>query len=179
MTANALWIFGYGSLLWNPGFAYEERRLARLDGFNRAFSMASVHYRGTPETPGLVLALEAQDGASCEGVGFRVSDENAAGVLAYLRARELISDAYLEQIHPINFTDGPSAPAICYVIDPAHVQYCGGLPLHEQAAMIARAVGSAGANDAYLFNTLEHLREIGIHDPELEKLAHLIKVAAP
>lgn len=171
------WVFGYGSLLWKPGFEIAEKRLATLHGFSRSFCMASIHYRGTPEAPGLVLALEREREAVCNGVGFRVDAANAHVTLNYLRERELVSAAYIEQTHPIHFRDGSSATAICYVIDPTHVQYRGGLSLDQQAEIIATAHGSTGRNSEYLFNTVAHLDALEISDTDLSQLAAKVKKA--
>jgi cation transport protein ChaC len=102
-------------------------------------------------------------------LGVRPGDEDA--VLDYLRARELISSAYVERNLPIRLLDGRTVTALTYVIDAAHIQYCGGLPLPEQAGIIARAVGGRGPNAEYLYNTADHLAAIGLHDAELEWLA--------
>lgn len=174
MHQNDLWVFGYGSLLWRPGFAFEERRVATLRGFNRSFCMSSVHYRGTETAPGLVLALDPHDIGECHGVGFRVAADAAADTMAYLRERELISSAYREERHQISFHKGGKAEAVCYVMDQSHTQYRGHLTIEQQAEIIADAVGSAGPNDEYLFNTVSHLVELGISDPELEKLVELV-----
>ena len=174
MQQNDLWVFGYGSLLWRPGFEYVERRVATLQGFNRSFCMSSVHYRGTHAAPGLVLALDPDQSGECHGVGFKVAPDLADDTMAYLRERELISSAYVEQRHAITFQDGAVAEAVCYVMDQSHEQYFGGLSLEAQAAIIAQAVGSAGPNDEYLFNTVAHLVELGISDPDLEHLVKLV-----
>lgn len=174
MQQQDFWVFGYGSLLWRPGFEYAERRLATLQGFSRSFCMSSVHYRGTAEAPGLVLALDADHVAECHGVGFRVLADQADEVLAYLRERELISSAYIEQRHKINFHEGGAAEAVCYVIDRTHEQYRGALSLVEQAEIIATAVGGAGPNVEYLVNTVAHLADLGIADTDLEHLAMLV-----
>lgn len=178
MQQNDLWIFGYGSLLWRPGFEFVERRVATLRGFNRSFCMSSIHYRGTTEAPGLVLALDPDHAGECHGVGFRIAPERADETMGYLRERELISAAYVEERHPISFHAGGKAEAVCYVMDQGHHQYRGGLGLVDQAAIIADAVGSAGPNDEYLFNTVAHLIELGISDPDLERLVALVKGAA-
>lgn len=178
MQDGEFWVFGYGSLLWKPGFEFVERRLATLHGFSRSFCMKSIHYRGTETDPGLVLALDPEDGCECHGLGFRVAEEIAADTLAYLRERELISSAYLEQRHEIRFRDGSAAKAVCYVINRDHVQYAGGLSLEAQADIIARAKGSAGPNTDYLHNTVAHLGELGIADLELEQLSAIVKRAA-
>lgn len=170
MTAD-LWVFGYASLIWNPGFTARETVLASLEGYRRAFCMWSIHHRGTPERPGLVLALDAAENAACRGVAFRVPAEDAGGVLAYLRERELVSSAYREAEVPVSLADGRKVGALAYVIERDHVQYCGGLPLEEQARAIAGAVGGRGPNTEYLFRTVEHLLELGIADEELVALA--------
>ncbi|MCB2129566.1 MAG: gamma-glutamylcyclotransferase [Rhodobacteraceae bacterium] len=172
---NGLWVFGYGSLLWEPGFEFEERAMARLDGWHRSFCMRSIHHRGTTERPGLVLALDAMEAATCQGVAFRVSAANADKTLSYLRARELVSSAYLEKKLVVELGDGRRATAVTYVIDPDHVQYCGGLGAEEQARIIATASGGRGANSEYLWNTASHLRELGIADPDLDWLSDRVR----
>lgn len=170
-----MWVFGYGSLLWEPGFDYTEKVMARLDGWHRSFCMRSIHHRGTVEAPGLVLALDAAEGASCTGLAFAVAEERAGTTLAYLRDRELISSAYLERVLPVALTDGRAVEAVTYVIDPHHVQYCGGLPLEEQATIIAGATGGRGRNRDYLWNTAGHLHDLGIADAELDWLAERVR----
>lgn len=173
-----MWVFGYGSLMWDPGFAFAERRLARLEGFHRSFCMRSIHHRGTPEAPGLVLALDAARGAACHGVAYAVAPDAAEATLDYLRARELISSAYLETRQAVRLADGAEVVAVTFVIDRAHGQYCGGLPLEEQAGIIARAVGGRGPNTEYLWNTAAHLIELGIEDAELSWLAERVRSLA-
>ncbi|MHA6324851.1 gamma-glutamylcyclotransferase [Roseivivax sp. CAU 1753] len=169
-----LWVFGYGSLLWNPGFDVVEKVPARLPGYRRSFCMRSIHHRGTEEDPGLVLALDADEGAACDGVAFAADPDKADEVLAYLRARELISSAYLERQVTLSLSDGRVITAVVYVIDPDHVQYCH-LELEEQARIIARAVGGRGPNTEYLFNTAQHLDELGIPDAELQWLDRRVR----
>ncbi len=169
-----LWVFGYGSLIWNPGFPVAEQRVASLHGWHRSFCMRSIHHRGTEENPGLVLALDRAAEAVCHGVAFRVQDGAEAETLATLRERELISSAYLEDWLPLEI-DGAQVTTLCYVIDPAHVQYCGGLPLAEQAQIIAQAVGGRGPNCEYLFNTADHLAQLGIEDADLSWLAAQVR----
>ena len=175
MDDSTLWVFGYGSLLWNPGFDVAERRLARLPGWHRSFCMRSIHHRGTVEAPGLVLALDAADGAYCDGVAFRVAPGQEEPAIAYLRERELISAAYLEREVPITFHDGGEARAVTYVIDPVHDQYVAGLSLEDQARIIARAVGGRGPNDEYLFNTATHLAELDLADADLDWLVTRVR----
>ncbi|MGD9918136.1 MAG: gamma-glutamylcyclotransferase [Paenirhodobacter sp.] len=174
---ETLWIFGYGSLIWDPGFAPVEAVPARLEGWHRSFCMRSIHYRGTAEAPGLVLALDAAEGAGCAGLALRPAPEEAAAVLADLRARELVSDAYLERELPVTLADGRRVTAVTYVIDRDGPQYCALSPA-EQAQVIAQAVGARGPNRDYLFNTAAHLRKLGLADPDLEALAKQVRRAA-
>ncbi len=170
-----MWVFGYGSLLWNPGFDVAESVIGRLPNYARSFCMRSIHHRGTEADPGLVLALDAQTGAQCQGLALRVAPGTEESTLAYLRERELISSAYLERMLRVDLHDGRSIDAVTYVIDADHVQYCGGLPLEEQAQIIATAHGGRGPNSEYLFNTTDHLHEIGIADEDLDWLARRVK----
>lgn len=179
MATGDLWVFGYGSLIWRPGFDFVERHLARLSGWRRGFCMTSIHYRGTPEAPGLVLALDESAEAVCEGLAFRVRAEHAEAVLAYLRERELVSSAYEERRLPVTLEDGIEIEALAYVVDRGHVQYIGGLTLEEQAAVIGRAEGSSGRNLDYLMSTVEGLTALGIHDEELARLASLVRHGEP
>ncbi len=169
------WVFGYGSLIWKPGFEFAERRLAVLPGFRRAFCMASIKYRGTPEAPGLVLALDRAEGAACHGVAYRIAEAAAEATVAYLRERELISYAYDEEVHPVALDGGGVVEAICYVSNRGHAQYRGGLSLEEQAEVIARSVGPMGPNAEYLHNTVEGLAALGLADPDLDRLDALVR----
>ncbi|WP_116083012.1 gamma-glutamylcyclotransferase [Tropicimonas sp. IMCC34011] len=168
---DPLWVFGYGSLVWNPGFEVAERELATLPGYSRSFCMRSIHHRGSVEAPGLVLALDEGEGESCSGVAFRVEPGTEAQAIEDLRDRELISSAYLERIVTLSLRDGRSVEAVAYVIDRDHEQYCGGLDLGEQARIIATATGGRGTNAEYLHNTASHLAELGLADPDLDHLA--------
>lgn len=167
MVENGFWVFGYGSLIWQPEFTYAKKHLARLDGYARSFCMWSIHHRGTHDDPGLVLALDEHPGADCEGVAFFVGPDHAPAAIEDLRARELISSAYLEVVRPVVLDTGEQVDALCYVIDTDHVQYCGGLPLENQAQIIARAVGGRGPNTEYLFNTCHGINALGIIDDDL------------
>ncbi|PSL17689.1 gamma-glutamylcyclotransferase [Shimia abyssi] len=169
-----MWVFGYGSLLWNPGFEYEEKSIATLPGWHRSFCMRSIHHRGTVDSPGLVLALDELAGATCQGLALSVTPERREATLDYLRERELISSAYLEKKLPVTLADGREVVAVTYVIDPHHVQYCH-LDVEEQAQIIAEAVGGRGPNTEYLHNTASHLGELGITDPELDWLSQRVR----
>ncbi len=170
-----MWVFGYGSLLWNPGFPVAQSAVATLSGYARSFCMRSIHHRGTEAEPGLVLALDEQEGAVCKGLALAVARGYEGQTLAMLRERELISSAYLEKDLSVTPTDGSPVIAVTYVIDAAHRQYCGGLALEEQARIIARAQGERGPNTEYLFNTTSHLAEIGLYDPDLDWLATRVR----
>lgn len=174
-TNKPLWVFGYGSLIWHPGFPVEEQAVARLHGYHRAFCMSSIHHRGTEEKPGLVLALDKAQEAHCDGLAFRVMPGHEAETLEGLRERELVSSAYVEKLLPLRFRDGRNETALGYVIERSHVQYCGGMPLEEQAQIIATAVGGRGPNTEYLFNTADHLAELGLADDDLDWLAARVR----
>ena len=168
-----LWVFGYGSLIWNPGFPVAERRIARISGWHRSFCMRSIHHRGTVEEPGLVLALDRARAASCTGVAFRVAPGEEEQTLASLRERELVSSAYLEMVLPVA-TDTGLLDALAYVIDPDHAQYCH-LDREEQAQIIAQATGGRGRNRDYLWSTAAHLAELGIRDEDLDWLSDRVR----
>ena len=173
--ADALWVFGYGSLIWHPGFPVAEQAVARLAGWHRSFCMRSIHHRGSVDAPGLVLALDRAAGAFCDGVAFRVAPGAEEATVAGLRERELVSSAYLEVTLPVTLTDGREVAALAYVIDPDHAQYCGGLALEEQAQIIAHATGGRGPNRDYLWSTAAHLAELGIGDGDLDWLAARVR----
>jgi len=170
-----LWVFGYGSLIWNPGFAVAGRCIARAQGWHRSFCMRSVHHRGSVAEPGLVLALDRATGAQCDGVAFAVAPGAEADTIAALRERELISSAYLETRLPLVARDGVQIEALAFVIDPDHVQYCGGLSLEDQARIIAQATGGRGTNREYLWSTAEHLADLGIADADLGWLSARVR----
>ncbi|MEX0283607.1 MAG: gamma-glutamylcyclotransferase [Paracoccaceae bacterium] len=170
-----MWVFGYGSLIWNSGFQVARSEIATLDGFARSFCMWSVHYRGTSEAPGLVLGLDHNPNAACCGMALAVAEGQEDETLAYLRERELTASAYEEQQVPLTLRSGEMVTAYTYVVDPAHELYCGGLSLEQQAGIISRAAGNRGPNADYLLNTVAHLGEIGIDDHDLCWLATRVK----
>ncbi len=171
---RSLWVFGYGSLIWDPGFPVAERRIGKVTGWHRSFCMRSIHHRGTVEAPGLVLALDRAAGSACTGVAFRVAPGAEDATVSALRERELISSAYLEMTLPVETAEG-LLDALTFVIDPDHAQYCGGIDLEGQARIIARATGGRGPNSDYLWSTTAHLAELGIADPDLEWLADRVR----
>jgi cation transport protein ChaC len=169
-------VFAYGSLMWRPGFAYEEARRARLTGYRRCFCVYSVHHRGTPERLGLVLGLDR--GGVCEGVAYRIAAADAGRTRTYLRARELVNGVYREALVPIELERHPSVEvtALAYIVERAHPTYAGHLPLSLQARLIRGGKGVSGANLDYLMSTVRHLNALGIRERELERL---VTVAGP
>lgn len=169
------WVFGYGSLMWRPGFEFIERRPALLRGRHRSLCVYSHVHRGTPERPGLVLGLDR--GGSCRGVAFRVGEADRDRTVAYLRAREQATMVYREETRTVRLLDGNrcEVAALCYVVDRAHRQYAGRLDLARRAELVRHGVGQSGANPDYLGNTVRHLRETGIRDPELEALYAVVR----
>ncbi len=177
---SEFWVFAYGSLIWNPGFEPCESVPAKLSGFHRSFCMRSVVYRGTPDAPGLVLALDRNATATCQGLAYRAGAERADEIQDYLRRRELVSSAYLEQIVPVELADGRAVSAVTYVMDRNHPQYHGSLNTEAQAQIIARAAGPAGSNRDYLRQTVDSLRRLGVTEHALEALqARVEELAAP
>lgn len=167
------WVFGYGSLMWRPGFAHVETRRARLMGFRRSLCVYSWVHRGTREAPGLVLGLDR--GGSCVGMAFRVPESLGDEVLAYLRERELVTNVYLERRLSIRLDDGTPAQAVCYIVDRGHEQYAGYLDEQHAAALVHRSSGVSGKNDDYLFSTLDHMRALGIRDRWMEEVGRLAR----
>jgi cation transport protein ChaC len=164
-----LWVFGYGSLVWRPGFPFVERRLATMAGAHRSLCVYSWVHRGTPERPGLVLGLDR--GGACRGVAFRVATEHRNAVMGYLRGREQVTAVYLERERDVRFLDGSAARAVSYFVDRRHAQYAGKLDEDAQFEIVATAEGRSGANRDYVLNTARHLGELGIADPPLARLA--------
>jgi glutathione-specific gamma-glutamylcyclotransferase len=171
-TSGDFWVFGYASLMWNPGFAFEEAVKARLSGYHRTLCVHSRHYRGTPERSGLVMGLDR--GGSCVGVAFRVEAQLETDVRDYLRQREMISAIYHERMVPVRTHDDRKFRALAYVVDPSHEQFAGHLSVEDAARAVSGAVGSAGTNEEYVLNTIRHLRDIGIRDRWLEGVGRLI-----
>ncbi|MBZ9964113.1 gamma-glutamylcyclotransferase [Mesorhizobium sp. BR1-1-2] len=166
------WVFGYGSLIWRPGFAHVETRRARLHGYRRALCVYSFVHRGTRERPGLVLGLDR--GGSCVGLAFRVPGELRDEVVAYLRERELVTNVYLERMLNVRLDGGGTAEAVAYIVDRDHEQYAGALDAAHAAAVVRGAVGQSGNNEDYVSSTLDHLRALGIRDHWLEDVARRI-----
>jgi len=167
------WVFGYGSLMWRPGFSFLERQPARLHGRRRAFCIYSVHHRGTYQRPGLVLGLAP--GGSVRGFAYRVSAADWPEVYAYLREREQPTETYFEAEAEVRLADGRRVPALIFLSDFAHQQWAGNLTLEEQAMMIAGASGLSGPNIDYLRDLVMHLHEEGIADAGMERLLTMVE----
>lgn len=165
-----LWIFGYGSLMWRPGFDHIESCPALLRGAHRSLCVYSVVHRGTEKKPGLVLGLDA--GGSCRGIAFRVNGTQSEKTLAYLRAREQATMVYLETHRTVSLLDGSNRKikAVCFMVDRSHPQYAGRLPVARQAELVRASSGESGPNVEYVANTLRHLDEMGLREPPLAEL---------
>jgi cation transport protein ChaC len=176
------WVFGYGSLIWRPGFAHVETRRARLFGYRRSLCVYSFVHRGTRQRPGLVLGLDR--GGSCIGLAFRVPGDLRDEVLAYLRERELVTSVYLERMVDVRLdgteaakterTGGKTVKAVAYIVDRAHEQYAGALDATHAASVVRGAVGQSGRNEDYVLSTIEHLQALGIRDHWLEEVARRV-----
>ncbi len=166
--AGVGWVFGYGSLMWRPQFPHAERVHARLEGFARAFCIYSVHHRGTPTRPGLVLGLAP--GPGVRGIAYRVAEADWAATYAYLLEREQPTETYEEATAPLLLDDGRSVRALVFLSDPAHPQWAGDLVPERQAALIAGATGLSGRNVDYLRDLVTHLAEAGERDAGMEAL---------
>ncbi len=169
LPSGDLWVFGYGSLMWRPGFAYREMHTARLYGYHRALCVWSWVHRGTRQCPGLVFGLDA--GGSCVGRVFRVADKQKTA--DYLYQREMITPIYQPRLHRVRCAESVET-ALTFVVDRRHRQYASKQEAEQAAAVVCRARGQSGENRDYLINTVSHLQELGIKDHELEHLQQLV-----
>jgi glutathione-specific gamma-glutamylcyclotransferase len=169
-AAKPRWVFGYGSLMWNPGFATPETVEARLQGWHRAFCIYSEHYRGTPKRPGLILGL--LPGGACRGLAHRLPSKQYDAVRRYLKTREIDNDGvYEEEVRPVHLADGRVVPALVYLADRAHRQFAGKLPMAKASRLVRQGHGATGSNLDYVLNTVAHLDELGLRDRALKELA--------
>ena len=166
LPAGDLWVFGYGSLMWRPGFPHLEARLARLHGLHRALCVWSWHHRGTPERPGLVMGLDR--GGSVIGRAYRIAAVERAAVLDYLYDREMVTPVYQPRRRRL-WIAGSVQPTVVFVVDRSHPQYAGRLTPEHAARVIQAGRGASGANPDYLAAMVAHLDELGIHDPFLHR----------
>jgi len=169
-----LWVFGYGSLMWRPGFDVLERVPARLNGLHRALCVYSFVHRGTPERPGLVLGLDR--GGMCRGIAYRVAAAARAKTIAYLRAREQVTAVYRETMRRIELEDATrrQVRALCYIVDRGHVQYAGRLSLAERVHYVRQGHGQSGPNRGYVLEAVRALEALGYRETELHLVAERI-----
>ncbi|MGH6947877.1 MAG: gamma-glutamylcyclotransferase [Kiloniellales bacterium] len=170
-----LWVFGYGSLMWSPGFPHIEVLKARLRGYHRRFCVYSFRYRGTPDCPGLVLGLDR--GGSCWGLAYRVPAGEVEAALDYLLEREMVTGVYRSR-RVSALAEGRSLEVATFVVDPAHRQYAGRLDEAELVRLIRQGTGQMGPCGDYLRNTVRHLETLGLHDHALHRILRLVDGAA-
>jgi cation transport protein ChaC len=166
------WVFAYGSLMWNPAIEFSEAQPCKVDGWRRSFCFWVPLGRGTPELPGLMLALER--GGACEGIAYRLAPDQVRSELGILWNREMLAGVYQAQWVPTRLRDGRTVTAVTFVVDTGHCQYCGDLPIERTAHHIAFAEGRRGACRDYLANTAAHARAMHIHDPYIEELVERV-----
>ena len=173
-SGGDLWVFGYGSLMWRPGFDFLERRPGRCMGAHRALCVYSFVHRGTPEKPGLVLGLD--QGGNCRGILYRVAAEKRAETITYLRAREQVTLVYREAWRSVWFLDDPAerVQALCYMVDRGHEQYAGRLSLDRQLHFVRQGHGRSGNNRDYVLETVKSIEAQGFRDPLLHQLAAML-----
>ncbi|MEA2903952.1 MAG: glutathione-specific gamma-glutamylcyclotransferase [Alphaproteobacteria bacterium] len=174
-AADDLWVFGYGSLMWRPGFSFVERVEARLLGAHRALCVYSFVHRGTAERPGLVLGLDR--GGACRGVAYRVAAAEREKTVGYLRAREQVTMVYREFMRRVRLKGEPErqVTALCYMVDRSHPQYAGRLSLERQLHLVRQGHGQSGANRDYVIATVAELEALGYRETELHLLADRLK----
>ena len=174
LSKGDLWVFGYGSLMWRPGFEFIEQVPARLIGEHRALCVYSFVHRGTPEKPGLVLGLDR--GGACRGVAFRVAEKHRATTVAYLREREQVTSVYREVMRSVWLENDARqrVSALAYVVDRGHVQYAGRLSLADQHRHVLQGHGQSGANRDYVTSTVKAIEAEGFRDTQLHQLALLL-----
>lgn len=163
-----LWVFGYGSLMWAPGFPFRERSVGLLRGYHRALCILSTRYRGTHRRPGLVMGLCR--GGSCWGVALRVPAAHVAATLARLWHREMRRRVYHAKLVPVRISRGRRVRALAFIADPDHAQYAHELDLHSRAQLVAQGVGERGRCTDYIRHTLEHMYALGVTDPHLARV---------
>src|SRR3954471_12406823 len=169
-----LWVFGYGSLMWRPGFEFVEQVAARLIGEHRALCVYSCDHRGTPEKPGLVLGLDR--GGACRGIAFRVAAKRRETTVQYLRAREQTTNVYREVMRSV-WLDNEArqrVSALTFVVDRGHVQYAGRLSLPDQLRHVQQGHGRSGNNRDYVLSTVKSIEAQGFRDRQLHQLAAML-----
>ena len=170
LPAGDMWVFGYGSLMWSPCFPYRASRLARVHGYHRALCILSTRYRGTRLKPGLVMGLCR--GGSCWGMAFRIAAPDVRRTLRRLWRREMPRRVYQPKLVAATLRDGRAVRALAFLADPAHPAYVRELDLHGRARLVAQGIGQRGPCIDYIRNTLDHMHEVGVPDPHLERVLH-------
>lgn len=170
-----LWVFGYGSLIWRPGFEHVERLPAHIIGMHRSLCVYSFDHRGTPERPGLVLGLDF--GGACRGIAYRVAAKRRKAALDYLREREQTTAVYRELVRTVWLDGTPErrVDALCYAVDRGHPQYAGRLTHDKQLHIVRQAHGRSGNNRDYVLETAKALEALNILDHDLQMLAERLK----
>lgn len=168
LPAGDMWVFAYGSLMWNPGFPHAQARLAQIHGYHRALCVWSWVHRGTEARPGLVLGLDR--GGSCVGVAHRVLASQRDAAVTYLYERELVTHVYIPVASRIRVAGVGVVPALTFVVDRRHAQYAARLSPAEAASTIRSAHGRSGPNPEYFANTIAHMDELGIRCPRLREI---------
>jgi cation transport protein ChaC len=167
-----VWVFGYGSLMWNPALEIAESRGAKLAGWHRSFCLWNTFGRGSPEKPGLTLALEP--GGSCTGVAFRLEAARAQEELAILWNREMLTGAYLPRWVPLVSAQGP-VQALTFCANRAHDRYTGRLPRARVAELLASASGPLGRSRDYLERTVTELERLGVRRGTMHALLDAVR----
>ena len=170
-----VWVFGYGSLMWNPAFHYVELRFARLQGWHRRFCLWNTFGRGSPEKPGLTLALEP--GGACAGVALRIAAEQVPSELGILWNREMLTGAYLPRWVRLRSAEGP-VEALTFVVNRGHPRYAGRLPQERVAQLLAHARGPLGESREYLESTVAELARHGARDGAMHELLRAVRQVA-
>jgi cation transport protein ChaC len=170
-----LWVFGYGSLMWRPGFDYLERHQARLIGAHRALCVYSFVHRGTPEKPGLVFGLD--NGGACRGIAYRVAAKKRDKTIEYLRGREQVTMVYREVWRSVWLDADPNqrVQALCYVVDRGHRQYAGRLSIADQLHLVRQGHGRSGPNRDYVIDAVASIEALGYRETELHRLVEQLK----
>lgn len=171
-----VWVFGYGSLMWNPGFPHLSREPALVHGWHRAFCVYSHVWRGTPEKPGLVLGLDR--GGSCRGIAFKVAPAKEKQVLDYLDERERVTNVYWRRRLAMTLPSGHKVEAWGYIAERSHPQYAGKLTTTKAARLIVAGEGKGGTNIDYLENTITHLDGMSIPEGPLHRLRDTVRKLA-
>ena len=165
-----LWVFGYGSLMWSPCFDFRHKALGRAHGYHRALCILSTRYRGTARKPGLVMGLCR--GGSCWGMAYRIDAPRLRRALARLWYREMTRRVYEPRLIPVRLSSGKEVRALAFVADPAHPSYVRELDLHGRARLVAQGIGARGPCIDYIRKTLDHMHDVGVRDPHLERILH-------